>query len=268
MAPKKPAIQHDGVCAMSNQPKIVNQKRPPLDRRDRFIVMVTRLLGNLSLLAMTIFVFKGSLNLVDLGLGAPGALAFNAFLSMAFFIQHSAMIRKSFRQWSVQFVQEKYHGALFTIASAILLLLLVLLWQKSHTLYVAEGVVRWAFRSLFVVSVIGFYWGVRSLGRFDAYGLLPILKVARIGAVAAGHLTVRGPYRWVRHPLYLFSILMIWSCPDLTADRLLFNLLWTAWIVVGTMLEERDLVAQFGEDYRAYQTEVPMLIPCALRPAR
>jgi protein-S-isoprenylcysteine O-methyltransferase Ste14 len=61
---------------------------------------------------------------------------------------------------------------------------------------------------------------------------------------------------------------MIWSCPDLTADRLLFNLLWTAWIVVGTLLEERDLVAQFGEEYRVYQTEAPMLIPSSIRPAR
>ncbi|MCK7479628.1 MAG: hypothetical protein M0C28_21625 [Candidatus Moduliflexus flocculans] len=56
-------------------------------------------------------------------------------------------------------------------------------------------------------------------------------------------MTITGPYRLVRHPLYLLSIVMIWSCPDLTTDRLLFNLLWTGWIVVGAYLEERDLVA-------------------------
>ena len=54
---------------------------------------------------------------------------------------------------------------------------------------------------------------------------------------------------------------MIWSYPDLTADRLLFNVLFTGWIIVGSVLEERDLVENYGEDYRSYQRRVPMLIP-------
>lgn len=79
---------------------------------------------------------------------------------------------------------------------------------------------------------------------------------------------VRGLYRWVRHPLYLFMILMIWSCPDLTSDRLLFNGLWTVWIVIGSILEERDLVSEFGNAYREYQRKVPMLIPRHFHPIR
>ena len=80
-------------------------------------------------------------------------------------------------------------------------------------------------------------------------------------------LTVRGPYRWVRHPLYAFILLLIWACPDLAADRLLFNVLWTSWVVVGTVLEERDLAAEFGEDYLRYQRRVPMLVPWKRRPS-
>ncbi len=72
---------------------------------------------------------------------------------------------------------------------------------------------------------------------------------------------VQGAYRWVRHPLYLTILLMIWSHPDPTADRLLFNVLFTTWIIVGTVLEERDLVAVFGNDYQNYQRRVPMFIP-------
>ena len=55
--------------------------------------------------------------------------------------------------------------------------------------------------------------------------------------------------------------MLIWSSPDLTLDRLLFNVLFTTWIVIGTLLEERDLVAEFNEAYRDYQRNVPMLIP-------
>jgi protein-S-isoprenylcysteine O-methyltransferase Ste14 len=74
-------------------------------------------------------------------------------------------------------------------------------------------------------------------------------------------LTAKGPYRWVRHPLYFFMLLMIWSSPNLTMDRLLFNILWTVWIVIGTTLEERDLVYDFGQPYRDYQVQVPMIVP-------
>jgi len=73
--------------------------------------------------------------------------------------------------------------------------------------------------------------------------------------------TIKGPYQWVRHPLYLFVLVMIWSCPNLTKDRLLFNILWSGWIFIGTILEERDLVEQFGDAYREYQKKVPMLLP-------
>jgi len=60
---------------------------------------------------------------------------------------------------------------------------------------------------------------------------------------------------------------MIWSCPNASIDRLLFNILWTVWIVVATLLEERDLVNDFGEGYLDYQRKVPMLFPGSLKPA-
>jgi protein-S-isoprenylcysteine O-methyltransferase Ste14 len=102
---------------------------------------------------------------------------------------------------------------------------------------------------------------MRALGVFDPFGVIPLRNYLRGRQSSSVPFVVRGPYRWVRHPLYLFLILMIWSYPDLTADRLLFNVLWTIWMVVGTVLEERDLVAAFGDAYRAYQRKVPMLIP-------
>ncbi len=72
---------------------------------------------------------------------------------------------------------------------------------------------------------------------------------------------MKGPYLWVRHPLYFFSLVMIWANPHFSYDRLLFNIMWTVWIIIGTMLEERDLVADFGDGYRDYQKRVPMLMP-------
>ena len=229
---------------------------------DYFLIQLTRFLGSVSLIAMMVFIFVGSLNLVNLEVGESAALLLTSFLSICFFIQHSGMIRKSFERWSVQFIDKKYQGALYTISSSIVLLLLIVFWQKSsYTIASAQDGLRWFLRAVFFMSVLGIFWGIRSLGSFDPFGLNRILGDKNGATTKPSRLRVRGAYRWVRHPLYLFCILMIWSCPDLTTDRLLFNLLWTAWIIVGTILEERDLVTLFGEDYMVYQSEVPMLIP-------
>jgi protein-S-isoprenylcysteine O-methyltransferase Ste14 len=61
-------------------------------------------------------------------------------------------------------------------------------------------------------------------------------------------------------------IILFWSAPLLTIDRLLFNTLWTIWVVAATVLEERDLTDDFGEAYRDYQSMVPMLVPKGFRP--
>jgi methanethiol S-methyltransferase len=191
-----------------------------------------------------------------------GVLWLDAGLSLFFFIQHSGMIRKPFRRWSARFISEEYAGAIYTIASGIVLLLVVLLWQRStQTVILLPVPFRWLLRAVFFLSLLGFYWGIKSLRFFDPFGLRPITDRLRGRSRASTPITVAGPYRWVRHPLYLFMILMIWSCPDLTRNRLLFNLLWTVWIVIGSYLEETDLIAEFGDAYREYQKKVPMLIP-------
>lgn len=56
-------------------------------------------------------------------------------------------------------------------------------------------------------------------------------------------------------------ILLFWSCTDLTADRLFFNVLWTAWVCIGARLEEADLLRDFGGAYDGYRRQVPMLLP-------
>ncbi|BHH82381.1 hypothetical protein LA52FAK_06700 [Desulforhopalus sp. 52FAK] len=72
---------------------------------------------------------------------------------------------------------------------------------------------------------------------------------------------MRGPYKITRHPFYFFILAMIWLYPVMSTDRLLFALIWSCWVVLGTKLEEKDLVEEIGEDYIKYQSNVPMLVP-------
>jgi protein-S-isoprenylcysteine O-methyltransferase Ste14 len=81
-------------------------------------------------------------------------------------------------------------------------------------------------------------------------------------------LVTRGLYRLVRHPLYLFSTVALWSSAVMTESLLGFALAVTIYFALGSILEERKMVRAFGKDYAAYRNSVPRLIPFVKRRVR
>ena len=230
------------------------------------LLVLAYVLGLVSLIWCGVFLWAGPRQIVDLGLGTPMTLAFDGLLCLAFFLQHSGMVRRSFRLRLAAVLPTHYHRAVYAIASGIVLLLLVVLWQPSRlAVFSLEGPLRWLARGVSLAAIGGFAWAIGSLGQLDSFGRGPILAHLRGIPARAMPLTIRGPYRWVRHPFYASGLLFMWTHPDLTADRLLFDVLVTIWVIVGTLLEERDLAAEFGEAYSRYQRSVPMLVPWRLR---
>ena len=64
----------------------------------------------------------------------------------------------------------------------------------------------------------------------------------------------------IRHPMYFALIIFLW-CQTFRLSDIVANIVLTAYIIIGTKLEERKLVLEFGDSYVQYQKEVPMLIP-------
>ena len=156
---------------------------------------------------------------------------------------------------------------MYTLASGFVLFVLLVFWQGSETVLLdVQGLPGIIMRSFFFLAILATCWGMWALRSVDMFGMDAVIKNQKGQQPASKPFSVRGPYRWVRHPLYLFTIVIFWSCPLITTDRLLLNVLWTLWIVIGTMLEERELVEDFGDDYRDYQAKVPMLLPRSFRP--
>lgn len=218
--------------------------------------------GGGSLLLLFVFLVTGPFGWIDLRLGPAAVPAWSAVLCLTFSVQHSVMVRRPLRRRLAVVADSRYHGALYALVSGIVLLVVVLMWQESEVVVVQLlGWARLLTRIVVVATIAGFAWGVWSLPGFDLLGLKPLLRASHGKPIRSARFLVRGPYRWVRHPMYTLTLVLLWCYPDLTLDRMVLNLLWTGWITVGAALEERDLVADFGDDYRRYRTRVPMLLP-------
>ncbi len=231
------------------------------------IMALSVLLGSVSLILFVIFLYTGLPSYMDLGFNEQTNLFINSLLCFFFFVQHSLMIRRGCRKWLSGFIPKNYISAIFSIFSGFFLLILMVFWQKSTSFHLElNGLAYFFMRTLFFFSIIGFYVTSRSLMPFDLFGIREISIHLKGRTPKGSSFKVRGMYQWVRHPLYFFCLLIIWTQVVVTTDRLLFNGLWTIWIIVGAFLEERDLIASFGDAYRNYQCKVPMLIPYRWRP--
>lgn len=237
--------------------------------------MPNRVLARLVMTAAVTCSVAGFVLLVAFPLGAylpfhwplGQTLAWDTALSLLFFFQHSVMVRRPVR--AALHVPEAYQAAVYAIASGFVLILVALLWQPSNlVLFTLEGPVRIATRACTAIGLAVLIWGAMALRTFDPCGVNALRSHLRGSRPTSMPFVVRGPYRWVRHPLYSAILLLFWAIPDVSADRLLFNILWTAWMLIGTRLEEADLVSDFGDAYRQYQRQVPMLIPWRVPQAR
>jgi protein-S-isoprenylcysteine O-methyltransferase Ste14 len=233
------------------------------------LVSLTVLTGAGSLVIFGTFLSEMGLGMFRFGFSSPVAALWDAALCLIFFIQHSGMVRRSFRSWSEQWIPRWLNRALYTIGSAFALLLMCVLWQPVDAApFTLDGPVNVLLRAVSLLALLSFVWAILSIQGFDAFGTADVLARFQHRRRAPVPLAVKGPYRWVRHPFYFLAVVMLWASPVVSTDRLLLNALFTIWIVVGARWEERDLVAQYGDAYRHYQAEVPMLIPWRLPAAR
>ncbi len=116
--------------------------------------------------------------------------------------------------------------------------------------------------------------GVRWIGAVLGLGIVP-LTYAVFRAIGRNisetvltkethELVTDGPYRWVRHPLYTTGSLLLISISLLTANwfiGLMTGLAVCMIVLVVIPREEANLIASFGDAYRAYKKQTGMLLP-------
>ncbi|HEY7283426.1 MAG TPA: NnrU family protein, partial [Actinomycetota bacterium] len=197
------------------------------------------------------------------GAPAPVAVAVDLALLALFAGQHSVMARARFKRWWTRFVPQAIERSTYVLASSVVLALLIWQWRSMTATVWEVGDHPW--RVAIVAASFG-GWALVLVSTFlvdhvDMFGLRQVVRHQRGLPQTNPPFQTRLLYRVVRHPLLLGVLVGVWAAPTMSVGHLLFAGAITGYVLVGVRLEERDLVANFGERYRRYRREVPMLVP-------
>ena len=190
------------------------------------------------------------------------ALLIDLGLLGLFAIQHSVMARPWFKRALLRVIPKAAERSTYVLASSLALMLLF--WQWSPLGGVVWDLQNPTWRAV-TYGAFAFGWllvlvTTFLINHFDLFGLRQVWLHLRGREYQSLRFVTPGPYRLIRHPLYLGWLFAFWAAPTMTITHLFFAMVTTAYILVAIQLEERDLIDAHPE-YAEYKRRVPMILP-------
>jgi len=191
------------------------------------------------------------------------ALCINLALLITFAVQHSGMARPKFKSWLTRFIPKSAERSTYVLFSNVALILMFLFWQPmGGVVWAAESeVIRSAVFGFYFVGWIIVFLSTFAISHFDLFGLRQVWMQFRNRPYQHHEFQIPNAYKIVRHPLYVGWITVMWAAPTMTVAHLVFAVVTTTYILIAIQWEERDLIGVFGDKYKSYRQQVPMLVP-------
>lgn len=203
-------------------------------------------------LVITLVAFFVGMRAAPPGPHPAAAALLDVLLFSGFALHHSLLARSTARRWLTARIPAYLERSLFVWVASALLIAVVVAWQPlPGRAYRHHG---WAAVPHWAIVLAGLWLIARATRVIDPLQLAGIRQLR--GESRVESLQIVGPYRLVRHPIYLGWMLLFFGVADMTWTRLLFAAVSSAYLVIAIPFEERSLTDSFGDAYVQYQKMV------------
>ena len=188
------------------------------------------------------------------------------FALMALFAaQHSVMARPSFKAAWARIVPSPIERSTYVWLSCAVTALLMWQWRAIDVVIwdISQPVGRWIMWALFAGGLVMVSAVSLLISHFDLLGTRQVWLHLHGREYTSLPFRMPGIYSRIRHPQYVGWMISFWAIPTMTGGHLLFAAVMTAYMMVATVFEERNLVEYYGAEYEEYQRNVPKFIPWA-----
>jgi protein-S-isoprenylcysteine O-methyltransferase Ste14 len=226
--------------------------------------------------ALGYFLFSYSVTFGEITAGtiAPGAIAFDIALFSVFALHHSIFARIRVRAVVRRIVPEQLERSAYVWVASLMLIGVCYNWRAvPGVLWQLSRPWSWAIAA---VQLVGIWLTLRSAAVIDGLELAGVRQVTIPNSqfptpnslespnteedwkleVGRWEFRTEGPYGWVRHPIYLGWILVVFSVGTMTMTRLVFAAISSVYLLIAIPFEERTIRAQSGGGYEDYSRRV------------
>ncbi|MGH9240646.1 MAG: methyltransferase family protein, partial [Vicinamibacterales bacterium] len=230
--------------------------------------------GALFVAALVYFLFSYTITFGEIveGKAAPGAIVFNLVLFSAFAVHHSIFARDAVRAFVRRIVSAPLERAVYVWVASLMLIGVCYAWRPvAGVAWQIPSPWNWA---MVPVQLVGVWLTLRATAVIDGLELAGVRQVLNPESLASAKASAGpnpktqnefktdGPYGWVRHPIYLGWILLVFAVGTMTMTRLVFASISSVYILIAIPFEERTLRAHSAGGYDEYIRRVPWkLIP-------
>lgn len=185
-------------------------------------------------------------------------VAVDVLLLAQFGLAHSAVLHTTVRRKIERLVPKELYGSFFSVIASGTLLLTATFWRAlPGVVYETQGVLAWLLLAAFLASWGALFYSINLTGLGFQTGFTSWCAYLRGRAVPRWPFVTTGAYRFLRHPIYLGFLLLLWCTPRMTTDHLLMASVWTVYIYVGSVLKDRRMLSILGDRYSSYMARVP-----------
>jgi methanethiol S-methyltransferase len=189
-----------------------------------------------------------------------------SFIWAGYCFLHSYLISGRFTKFTERLLKNYYawYRLFYVLLSLVLLVPLIRYTNAMDNRIIIEWVSPWSVIRIILMygSLLMFFWAF--FFNYDSLSFFGIRQIMNFGKTkntnpSAG-IKKNGLLGVIRHPMYLCLIIYLW-CQTFRMVDIIVNVILTVYVIIGTILEEKKLILEFGDYYKKYQQEVPMLIP-------